>query len=377
MLHELGLTAKEEEATSWHNEGLSQQAVADKMGISRASVRKHLNNATIKSIHQGTDPGFIAKKKTRGRWYKDPVTGESRVEYIKMDSDKEAVGRLLEEAMQGFKDKLPRVKASKLQTAKSVEQLLNCIILTDYHLGMLAWGEETGADWDLKIAEELVIQWFNAAIQQSPKAQVGLFAQLGDFLHFDGIEAVTPTSGNILDADTRFAKLVRVAIRVIRTIIDMMLKKYPFVHIIMAEGNHDLASSIWLREMLAIMYENEPRISVDTSPDPYYCYEWGKTALFFHHGHKRKPVNVDTAFAGKFREVFGRTLYAYAHMGHLHHRQVIEGNLMEVEQHPTLAANDAYGARLGHTSKRRAAIITYHKEYGEVASNRMTPEMLK
>jgi hypothetical protein len=26
------------------------------------------------------------------------------------------------------------------------------IHVTDYHLGMYAWGEETGAPWDMKIA---------------------------------------------------------------------------------------------------------------------------------------------------------------------------------------------------------------------------------
>jgi hypothetical protein len=145
----------------------------------------------------------------------------------------------------------------------------------------------------------------------------------------------------------------------------------------MAEGNHDPASSIWLREWLHAMYEDEKRVTVDLSPDPYYCYEHGQTSLFFHHGHRRKPTNIDTVFAAKFREVFGRTKHSYGHMGHLHHRDVKESNLMVVEQHRTLAASDAYASRGGWMSKREAQVITYDRTHGEVGRVVINPEMVQ
>ena len=63
--------------------------------------------------------------------------------------------------------------------------------------------------------------------------------QLGDMLHWDGLEAVTPASKHLLDADTRFQKIVRIAIRVIRQVIQMLLKKHNHVHVIMADANHE------------------------------------------------------------------------------------------------------------------------------------------
>jgi hypothetical protein len=136
-------------------------------------------------------------------------------------------------------------------------------------------------------------------------------------------------------------------------------------------------SQIWLREWLAVTYESEPRITVDTSPNPYNAYEFGSTALFFHHGHKKKVTDVSSVFASQFRELFGRTKYAYAHTGHLHHLDVKENNLMIVEQHRTLAAADAYSARGGYLSGRDAKVITYHKRYGEVSRLTINSEMLK
>tara|TARA_R110002051_G_scaffold318245_1_gene400391 strand:+ start:26320 stop:27282 length:963 start_codon:yes stop_codon:yes gene_type:complete len=166
-------------------------------------------------------------------------------------------------------------------------KLCNQYTLTDYHLGMMSWAEETGSNWNMKIAEDTLVAFFKIAMERSPKADNAIFAQIGDFLHWDGLDAVTPQSKHVLDADTRFTKLVRVAIRVIRRIIKMLLEKYQHVSIIMAEGNHDMASSVWLREVLSSFYEYDPRLSIDTNPDPYYCITWGKCCLFYHHGHLR------------------------------------------------------------------------------------------
>lgn len=290
------------------------------------------------------------------------------------DDEKRMVALLA--AVEAMGEKLPREKA-RAAPAKTAADLCNVYVLTDFHLGMLAWHEETGADWDTDIAERMLVDWFSAAIAQAPASEFAVFAQLGDFLHWDGMDAVTPASKHLLDADTRFQKLVRVAIRAVRRVIGMLLAKHQRVHVLMAEGNHDPASSIWLREWLHATFEDEPRITVDRSPDPYYCVEHGLTALFFHHGHKRKPSNIDTVFAAKFREVFGRTKHAYAHMGHLHHIDVKETNLMVVEQHRTLAAPDAYASRGGWMSGRDAVVVTYSKQHGEVSRCRVSSKMIE
>lgn len=317
-------------------------------------------------------PGFQVKGTST--LYRE--NGTVAVQWVKTAQDAEAMQAAIEAMIVGLSDKLPREKPRRAP-AKTASDLANVYVLTDFHLGMLAWGEETGADWDIKIAEDMLVAWFSAAIAQAPDAEVGVFAELGDFGHWDGLESVTPTSGHSLDADSRFQKLVRVTIRAVRRIIGMLLEKHDRVHVLTAEGNHNLASSAWMREWLAAVYENEPRITVDTSPDPYYCYEHGETALFFHHGHKRRMGQIDTVFAAKFREVFGRTKHAYAHMGHLHHIDVKETNLMVIEQHRTLAAPDAHASRGGWVSGRDACVITYSKRFGEVGRVRISASMLE
>lgn len=301
--------------------------------------------------------------------------GNVKAQWVKTTRDEAMQHAMMHAAALALADEIPRA-APLAGPAHTIDELLNQYTITDYHLGMLAWGEETGDDWDTQIAEDLLVDWFSAAIALAPAAKTGVFAQLGDFLHWDGLEAVTPTSKHVLDADTRFQKLVRVAIRVIRRVVDMLLAKHENVIVLMAEGNHDIASSTWLRELFWALYEHEPRIVVITNPDPYYCIEHGQTALFYHHGHKKKFDQLETVFVAKFREIFGRTKHAYAHTGHLHHDVVKETNLMILEQHRTLAASDAHASRGGWMSGRDAKVITYHSEFGEVGRLRLSDKMV-
>ena len=314
-------------------------------------------------IVRGISTYYNAEGKASGQWVK------SRIEDTKLQE-------MMRQSIDAMKEEIPRLTALPAPPLTN-DNLLNCYVVTDYHLGMLSWDEETGENWDVAIAETLVIKWFEQAIAQSPNADTAVFAQLSDFLHFDGMDAVTPASKHLLDVDTRFAKLVRSAIRVLRTIIDMLLAKHQNLHIIMADANHDPVSQIWLREWFSVLYENEPRVTVDKSPNPYNAYEFGNVALFFHHGHKRKVANVSEVFAGQFREMFGRTKYAYAHMGHYHSIDIKENNLMIVEQHRTLAPGDAYSARGGWLSGRDAKVISYDRRYGEVSRLTINSDMLR
>lgn len=339
------------------------------------AVRKRAAQAGYSPAHDMIRPvpdGF----KVRGVSTYYDKQGNPTGQWVKSAADGERQAQIMREAFVAMAQDLPRL-APVAAPQGTNDRLLNLYVITDYHLGMLAWGEETGADWDIAIAEETLVRWFERAIALSPEAETGVFAQLSDLIHSDGLEPLTPASKHVLDVDTRFAKIVRIIIRVLRRVIDMLLAKHKRLHVVMADANHDPVSQIWLREWLAVLYEGEPRISIDRSPSPYNAYEFGKVALFMHHGHKRKVTNVHEVFAAQFREMFGRTKYAYAHTGHLHSIDVKENNLMVVEQHRTLAAPDAYAARGGWLSGRDAKVITYHADYGEVSRLTINSDMLR
>lgn len=310
----------------------------------------------------------------------DMQTGDVKIQWIKTDADKAAQEQAMREAIEAMSADIPRVKPVK-PPKQSLEDLLNLYVITDYHHGMRAWARETGQDdWDLDIAENTLVKAFSNMMAMSPDASTGFICQLGDFLHsdFPALTAETSRGGHSLDTDGRAEKVIETAIKVLRQIVDMALSKHDTVHILMAEGNHDLVGSIWLRSMFAALYENEPRITVDQSPMPYYAYQHGETALFFHHGHQRRLPQLPGVFAAQFPSIWGECRYRYAHTGHYHHQvklDVKEDMGCTVQQHRTLSSKDSYASRGGYFAERKAECLTYHKQYGIVASNHVTPEM--
>jgi hypothetical protein len=370
----------------------NQSRTATAVGCSRETVQRLLRQASERGL-LGTAPvmegfrissttttpnggTFVQQKPERGEQWAVPdghqikgvsalVDADGRIIQQWQKTDRAATDQLaaMRAAVDAFKEELPRVEAV-LPPRHTEAALLNQYTITDHHLGALAWNEETlGGDYDLRIGEKLILNWFAAAIKQAPDARRAVFAQLGDFLHYDSFKAVTPEHGHLLDAEGRYPMMVRAAIRIVRRVIRMLLEKHEQVEVIMCDANHDPASEVWLRELLAAFYEDEPRVQVDTNPGTYSVIEHGNVSLFYHHGHRKGMKDVDSIMVGKYRAIYGRTKLSYAHTGHKHSDELKTTNLMKVEQHETLAAPDSYGSNW--LSGRSAKVITYHDQYGE------------
>ena len=300
-------------------------------------------------------------------------TGRTRAQWVKTTLDQDKFRAMTEAACRAAAEKIapvPVIKAPKVVE----EDLATLYTLTDCHVGMLAWGRETGEPWDLEIAERVLSDALMRMIDAAPASAAGIVNQLGDFLHFDSMMPVTPTSGHILDADSRYQKVVEVAVRILRRVVEYALKKHKTVYVYMHEGNHDMTGSIWMRVLFSALYEKNPRVIVERSPQPYVNFQWGKTFLGFHHGHLAKKQSLPLLFAAKFPQQWGATSKRYIHCGHQHHVDEKEHPGVKVIQHPTLAAADAYSARGGWFSERQAAQITYHKERGEFSRSIFLPE---
>jgi len=313
---------------------------------------------------KGVSTYYDSEGAVKGQWVKSAADRERMVEIARdMVADIcEGVSRL---------DPLPEPKT------KVLTDLLNLYTMTDCHIGMLAWGRESGKDWDLKIAEETLSGCFADMLRRSPESETCVIAQLGDWMHYDSLTPVTPSSGHILDADSRAGKMVSTACRVLRSIVDMALVKHKMVHLLIAEGNHDMFGSLMMRTLFRMVYEKEPRVQMIESENPYYAMQFGSNMLAWHHGHK-KGLDASTALymASVYPKIFGSTEYRVIHFGDKHHRSVKEFAGITLEQHGTLAANDAYATRGGWKSNQYCEAITYHKELGEAGRIRSTPAMI-
>ena len=361
-------------------QGMGQREASRHAGLKDHVLKSAIHEVKEKAARQGYSPEHDwhnpvpdgHKIKGVSTFYDE--NGNLLRQWVKSQTDEERQFEILCERLDNTLEGIRSFKPTK-PPKETDENLLSLLTITDFHLGMYAWEAETGDDWNVEIARDVFLNSVHDMIQASPKSGTGILCQLGDFLHWDGILSVTPSSGHILDADTRYGKLVELAMSVMAEAVKMMLKKFDKVVVVSAEGNHDISGSIWLRKYIKHLFADEKRLSVIDNEFPYYAYLHGQTMLAFHHGHKVKLANLHKLFASepRFRSMWGDANYTYIHTGHYHHERLVEDGGAIAEMHPTLAGRDAYAARGGWVSRRGAKVITYDKSDGEVARVTVRP----
>jgi hypothetical protein len=258
----------------------------------------------------------------------------------------------------------------------SHDDLLAGYPVGDHHTGMMAWPLETGdAAWDLKIAEQSIREAALRLIGTCPPCKQAVIPFLGDFFHYDSYAAVTPAHRNLLDADGRYPKMVETGVRIIRHIVTAALERHQHVTVVFKGGNHDPSTSACIRIFLACLYENEPRVTVDTSAMEYSYLEFGKNLFGFQHGDKAKPERLPGIMAHDMPEAWGRTEFRVWWTGHVHKVAVMEFPGCFVESIPVLPPLDAYAAGAGYRSKQQMKAVVFHREHGEVERHTVHPGM--
>jgi len=316
---------------------------------------------------KGVSTYYNRDGKPIGQWVKSAVDNKRQME-------------IFQEAVAGFCDQIERV-APMAAPEFANSDLMTVYPVGDHHLGMLSWREETGADYDLKIGERLLTEAMRHLVACAPASGTAVIAIIGDFLHTDGFAAVTPQHGNLLDADSRYPKMVRVAIRCARKMIDMALAKHERVHVIVEIGNHDMSSAVFLAACLSALYENEPRVVVDDSPAKFHYFRFGKVLLGTHHGDTVKPDKLGMVMAADRPKEWGETEFRYWFIGHIHHKSAKSFDGQEftgciVESLGILPPADAYAAGRGYRSARVMKAITYSRNHGEASRTTVNPAML-
>lgn len=359
--------------------GMTNKAIAEKYGMNIRNVELR-RSKLAKSGELHGNPG-IKKLVPDGYLVKGTSTmidaeGNEKIRWVKTSIDNERLEVLMEQAREAFCSELPKADSVNHSGNEVNSELMTLYPIFDIHIGMMSHRHESGENYDTNTAEKLMGSYFDHAISVSPASEKAVILVGGDFLHSDGLEAVTPASGHCLDQDSRYAKLVYVAIRSIRGAVEKMLKKHKEVEIQIIEGNHDQSGMIWLRAAMAAFYERESRVFVDTSPAIMHKTRFGSTLLGYTHGHTMKKAEGRlAAMATDYRKDFGECEFVYCHSGHFHHANVTECTLGIDEVHPALASKDAYAARGGWRSYRQAAAIVYHKNFGEVGRHIYRPGM--
>src|SRR5690606_37672598 len=175
-------------------------ATARALGANERSLRRRLK--AMQGDLEAPDGFKVTGKST----LIDRRTGETVLEWVKISRDAERQRELIAEAIEAMSEDVPRIKPTP-GPRQTLDHLLAVYPMGDPHIGMLSWGEETGADFDLGIAERDLCAAMAYLVEQAPPAKRALIANLGDFFHADNMAGVTSRSGHVLDMDSRLPKM--------------------------------------------------------------------------------------------------------------------------------------------------------------------------
>jgi hypothetical protein len=200
----------------------SKREVARHLDVSPCRVRQALYAVEAHAAKKGYSPEHgIARPLpehlmlTGASALVDERTGQTVLQWYKSGVDRYQMQQMVVATANAIAQTLP--KESKVPAPTHVlDDLLSSYILTDYHMGMLAWHREGGANWSTEIAEQVLYDWALRAVSLVPRSKRAILAQLGDLLHHDSLSSVTPTNLHVLDADSRYPKIVEVTVRAAR-----------------------------------------------------------------------------------------------------------------------------------------------------------------
>lgn len=365
----------------------SGKKAAEALGCSPSAITSAINAVKKKAEAKGFDTASLSTVHLK---YKPPenlaltgtstlVDGEGNVklQWVKTKTDQETRQKALLEAIELAAESYPALPKVTAPKAHKNKDLLNVFPMGDPHIGLYAWGEEAGLDWDTDKAEKIMLQATDWLVESAPDAETALILNLGDFFHSDNMENRTSRSGHALDVDTRWSRVLVIGYNIMVRMVERALEKHKKVIVRNVIGNHDDHTAIALSVAMQAAFRNNPRVEIEMSPAAAWRMVFGKCLIAATHGDTIKGQKLQDVMVCDWPQDWGQTEHRYWYVGHIHHKSKQELAGVVVESFRTLAAKDAWHAGAGYRSGRDMYRITLHKDYGEIGRSRFDAKQFK
>ena len=236
--------------------------------------------------------------------------------------------------------------------------------IMDLHLGKLAWGAETGEDYDMKIAEQLYRKTVQDILGKLLHYRVAIekvvFPVGQDYFHIDNPQNAT-TAGTIVDMDTRWEKMFGVGVDLLVWTVEQLRQIAP-VEIMYVPGNHDRTLSYCAVYALHAWYRDCESVTVDLSPAARKYIHYGVNLIGFSHGKEGK--RIQHLMQQEQPEAWGATRFREWHLGDLHHEEAMEVGGVKIRRISSLTAADAWHVEKGFRAVRMAQAFVWDREHG-------------
>lgn len=326
-----------------------------------------------KSLDWNVNKGVVeyGRAKDSGKIFVEPLFQvKAKLGRRKLTKDLGLQKEVILKELMGFSSKVKLNLGDRTKYANKSQLLEICIF--DAHFGKLAWREETGEDYDLKIAEARVKKSIAKLLSRVNLDNVGriLFPVGNDLINVDNRNNMT-TGGTPQDTDARFMKIIKAVRRILIEIITDLSKIAP-VDVLIVPGNHDTSSSFMIGEILDAYFHNNERIYIDNSPKMRKYYRFGKNSFQLTHGNEEKHGDLALIFATEEKKLWADTDFRFVQLGHLHKNK--KTNYISVDTYqsvtvqilPSLSGTDAWHSKKGYMSQKQAKAILFDAVEGQV-----------
>lgn len=350
--------------------GVSSESLL-RQAIKRVShMRARMMNPQEALNPKETPAGFSIQRISKHIDKEGNVSG-----WVIANRDKEDSFNAMMEAWQEVCAEIPKVTLTPAPKS-TMKDLLCDYTIGDNHTGLYAWAEEAGEDWDLDKSVDILRKAMNHLVYHSPAAETAYILDVGDFFHADNQSNETSHSGNKLDVDGRYAKVLRAGIQCIVDLITMALQKHKTVLYRSVIGNHNEHSAIMLNEAIRQRFYDEPRLTVLDKAAHHHYYQFGVNLLADTHGHTAKADKLPLLMAVNEPKMWAETTNRVWRTGHIHHESVKEYSGCTVVSYRTLAPKDAWHKASGYESNREMQCTVYHRHKGRAGAHFVNPTML-
>jgi transposase-like protein len=204
------------------------------------------------------------------------------------------------------------------------------ICIPDIHFGRLTWAEESGADYDIKIAKKAVTTVLEHLLAYSKNFPVEkILLPIGnDYFNVNSKGNIT-VHGTVQQEDTRGPKTFRLGRRLAVEMIDQCSAVAP-VDVLMITGNHDSEKLFYMGDALECWYHDNPNVTVNNLAISRKYYAYGRTLLGFTHGCDIKIDKLMSIMPLEEPHLWGQSKFREWHIGHVHHTFKLNNDVDEI-----------------------------------------------
>lgn len=303
-----------------------------------------------------------------------------------------------EDAIKEMQKYAPKYKYPKLP--KLSVPTMQILPRADDHFGKLTTVEETGMEYNLKVARKRTDEGSARLLSYGQPFNVQTFGVVigNDVMHIDTPRSTT-TAGTNQDTDGSLFTMFDAAKASYVALIER-LASVGNVYLFYVPSNHDWVSGRFLADSIGSWFRNNPRVhlggeswwNMKTRHRKYMVF--GENLIMFSHGDGAKEKDLHWHMADEGKQAWAQTTFRYVYLGHIHHKdrksqghgkpneiekdhvgftqiQASKGRDPQrevyIEYVRSQSATDGWHDRNGYTSKAAVESFIHHPTDGQIA----------